>query len=52
MEMKNFNKLHEKRGVVFGENKEFCKKCKKFSKRVFTNAQLYGKLWENIKIGS
>ena len=46
--MIDFNKIHKKEGVVFGENKEFLKKTKKFFKKVWTNAVLCGKLWENV----
>jgi hypothetical protein len=33
------------------ENEKFLKKSKKFSKRVFTNCVLCGKLWEKMKQG-
>ena len=43
-----FNKLHKKRGGVFGRNKEFLKNTKKFFKKVWTKEVLCGKLWEIV----
>jgi len=46
---KDYKNAQKKQGQIV-ENEENCKKSKKFFKRVWTNAFLYGKLWENLTV--
>lgn len=45
---KPFTKLHKKRGAKRSKLQQKSQKNEKFSKRVFTNTFLCGKLWENF----
>ena len=43
------NRTKKRSEIIKNEKK--LKKCKKFSKRVFTNDDLCGKLWEKFSVG-